>query len=153
MFGHFLAASQCLTKRCQQETTLSHYMAQQFPTHPHTDQPPCLAALCSQAKAIATAAAKWVSGRETKCTRLAPVTVDTFHINLEQRVHFLKEKKNQVLLQGSNRKSYCNDNNRVQQEIIISVRKYSRSSPASYHVCMQTYVINVIKAFAFVSTE
>lgn len=85
MFGHFLATSQCLTKRCQQEATLSHYMAQQFTTHPHTDQPPCLAALCSQAKAIATAAAKWVSGRETKCARLAPVTVDTFHINLEQK--------------------------------------------------------------------
>lgn len=69
-------------------------MAQQFPTHPHAAQPPCLAALCSQAKAIATAAAKWVSGRETKCTRLAPVTVDTFHINLEERERvFLKGGK------------------------------------------------------------
>lgn len=87
MFGHFLATSQYLTKRCQQETTLSHYMAQQFPTHPHANQPPCLTALCSQAKAIATAAAKSVSGRETKCTRFAPVTVDTFHINLEEREH------------------------------------------------------------------
>lgn len=97
MFGRFLATSQCLTKRCQQETTLSHYMAQQFPTHPHADQPPRLAALCSQAKAIATAAAKWVSGRETKCTRLAPVTVDTFHINLEERIFKRKKKtKNQV---------------------------------------------------------
>lgn len=93
MFGRFLATSQCLTKRCQQETTLSHYMAQQFPTHPHADQPPRLAALCSQAKAIATAAAKWVSGRETKCTRLAPVTVDTFHINLEERIFKRKKKK------------------------------------------------------------
>lgn len=87
MFGHFLATSQCLTKRCQQETKLSHYMAQQFPTHPHANQPPCLTALCSQAKAIAIAAAKWVPGRETKCTRLASVTVDTFHINLEKREH------------------------------------------------------------------
>lgn len=78
-------------------------MAQQFPTHPHTAQPPCLAALGSQAKAKATAAAKWVSGRETKCTRLAPVTVNTFHINLEERA-FLKGKKNQVLFHGSNRK-------------------------------------------------
>lgn len=87
MFGYFLATSQCLTKICQQATTLSHYMAQQFPTHPRADQPPCLTALCSQAKAIATAAAKWVSGREAKCARLAPVTVDTFHIDLEWREH------------------------------------------------------------------
>lgn len=102
MFSHFLATSQCLIKRCQQETTLSHYMAQQFSTHPHVNQPPCLAALCSQAKAIATAAAKWVSGRETKCTRLAPVTVDTFHINLEEREFFLLKK--QALFRGSNKK-------------------------------------------------
>lgn len=62
-------------------------MAQQFPTHPRANQPLRLTALRGQAKAIATAAAKWVSGREAKCTRLAPVTVDTFHINLEEREH------------------------------------------------------------------
>lgn len=83
MFGYFLANSQCLIKICQQETTLFHYMAQQFPTHPHADKPLCLTALCSQAKAIAAAAAKRVSGREAKRARLAPVTVDTFHIGLE----------------------------------------------------------------------
>lgn len=60
-------------------------MAQQFPTHPHADQPPCLAALGSQAKAIAAAAAKRVSGSETERTRLAPVTVDTFHVNLQEK--------------------------------------------------------------------
>lgn len=78
-------------------------MAQQFPTHPHANQPPCLTTLCSQAKAIAAAAAKWVSGRETKCTRLAPVTVDTFHINLEER-EYLKKNQKQALFWGSNKK-------------------------------------------------
>lgn len=59
-------------------------MAQQFLTHPRTDQSFCFRALSSNTEAIAAAAAKWILGVKSKFARPAPVTVDTFHIHLKK---------------------------------------------------------------------
>lgn len=80
----FPLTPRCLAKRCQQELTLNHYMAQQVLTHPRTDQSFCFRALSSSAEAITAAAAKRVLGIKSEFARPAPVTMDTFHIHLKK---------------------------------------------------------------------
>lgn len=86
----FPTTPQWLSKRCQQELTLYHYMAQQLLTHPRPDQSFCLRALSSYTKAVTAATAKWILGIKPEFSRPAPVTVDTFHIHLKKKSYPLE---------------------------------------------------------------